>query len=59
VLCSCNDLCSSNSSKGNYKVLQQVLLTYSWNPFYPTLTHINMQFNFTCFVSAYCYLQLL
>jgi len=58
VLCSCNDLCSSNSGKGNFEVLQQILLRCSWNPSSPTHTHINMQFNFTCFVSAYCYLQL-
>ena len=56
VLCSCNDLCSSNSSKGNYEVLQWILLKYSWNFSYPTPTHINMRFNITCFVSAYCYL---
>ena len=59
VLCSCNDLCTSNSSKGNYEVLQQILLKYSWKPSCPTCTHINMQFDFTSLVSAYCYLQLL
>jgi hypothetical protein len=59
VLCSYNDLCSSISSKGNYEVMQQIFLKYSWNPSWRTPTHINMQFNFTCFLSAYCYLQLL